>query len=181
MRFTFKSGVCTGSKDQMSALSGADCMEKQDLSDPQNQNSPFWPEVPVILVIWKLLALQKVCLHPFWFCFFPFPLHLPFRGVAELLRAVWVKLTVCTPALGAPWLQPRAAAGEGKLNKRRKCAGGGAGAASVQPEAAVAAAHPLCHSQFQSRAGAAAGLGTGEPLGWESPGCLCSLREQSLL
>lgn len=88
MRFTSKSGVCADSKGLMSTLSRGDCTEKQDLSDPRNQNSSSWPEVPVILAGSFQHCRRQVCI-PLFFFFklfpLPFPLHLSvaFRGVGR--------------------------------------------------------------------------------------------------
>lgn len=101
-------------------------------------------------------------MHPFWFCFFPFPLHLTFRGVAELLRAVRVKLTVCSPALGArvaPGSSLVLQLGGGSKTGGGLCAGDG----SVQPEADVAAAHPLCHPRGSCWGGDRAASALGIP------------------
>ncbi|XP_032566008.1 palmitoyltransferase ZDHHC18 isoform X4 [Chiroxiphia lanceolata] len=68
---TTNEDVHADSKGQMSALSGANCMEKQDLSDPRNQNSPFWPEVPVILAGSFQHCKRQVCIPFFFFWLFP--------------------------------------------------------------------------------------------------------------
>lgn len=73
MRFTSKSGVRADSKGQMSTLSRADCTEKQDLSDPWNQNSPSWPEVPVILAGSFQHCRRQVCIPYFSFLLHFFP------------------------------------------------------------------------------------------------------------
>lgn len=51
-----------------------------------------------------------------------------------------------------------------------------AGNGSVLPGPGVAAARPPVPHSVSSRVRAVAGVGTEEPLGWESPHCLFSLR-----
>lgn len=45
-------------------------MEKQDLSDPRNQDSPSWPEVPVILAGSFQHCRRQVCIPCFFLLFF---------------------------------------------------------------------------------------------------------------
>lgn len=89
MRLMSKSGLLADSKGQMSTLSRADCMEKQDLSDPQKESKFILLARSTCYPCWKLPALHKACLHPpfFFFFFIPTysPLHLSvtFRGVGR--------------------------------------------------------------------------------------------------
>lgn len=64
MRLMSKSALLADSKGQMSTLSRADCMEKQDLSDPQKESKFILLARSTCYPCWKLPALHKACLHP---------------------------------------------------------------------------------------------------------------------
>lgn len=157
MRFTSKSGVRADSKGQMSTLSRADCTEKQDLSDPRHQNSPSWPEVPVILAGSFQHCRRQVCI-PYFFSsslfslLFPLHLSVTFGGVGRdvseahggrtpVLRAPGPKhvarcLSGCVAHVASLMLQ----VGRGSKNKRRKCHGKWF-AAARGPRPGIASAH----------------------------------------
>lgn len=92
MRFMSKSGLLADSKGQMSTLSRADCMEKQDLSDPQKESKFILLARSTCYPCWKLPALHKACLHPLFFFSSPlFPLStslLYSEVLAELHKAM---------------------------------------------------------------------------------------------